>query len=462
MKLIIYELNEIPRRLVDYYIETFPKSYLALICKEGTIINTLTKDSGELHPWSTWPTVHRGVYNDFHNIRSINQDLSFSKKYPPIWEILNNKNIDIGIFGSLQSYPPLLGNDIKFYLPDTFAPKPKAYPRELGEFQEFNLKMSEENKAISRKISFNEIFNFVKLISRGIISKRSATRTALHIFKEKINPKYKSRRSIIQNVLTFDIYFKYLNTLKPSFSTYFTNHLAGMMHRYWQDLFPMDFAKRKHKADEFHASSIIKAMHLADRNLEKLVKFSKKNNYNLWIVSSMGQNAVERGDYIPELVLRDLNKTILNLGLNTEEYKTLPAMQPDYCISCKNNKAFKILKKSIKEIKDPNQKSILQETYSSKGLNLHLSLKRSKINNTKKFLFINNKKYKFEELGFELIKRDKGTAYHSPYGIFAAYGPLSQNLKKYSNNTIETTQISPSILNFFNIEIPDYMNKNIL
>ena len=62
----------------------------------------------------------------------------------------------------------------------------------------------------------------------------------------------------------------------------------------------------------------------------------------------------------------------------------------------------------------------------------------------------------------ELIKRDKGTAYHSPYGIFAAYGPLSQNLKKYSNNTIETTQISPSILNFFNIEIPDYMNKNIL
>ena len=83
MKLIIYELNEIPRRLVDYYIETFPKSYLALICQEGIIMNTFTKDSGELHPWSTWPTVHRGVYNDLHNIRSINQDLSFSKKYPP-------------------------------------------------------------------------------------------------------------------------------------------------------------------------------------------------------------------------------------------------------------------------------------------------------------------------------------------------------------------------------------------
>ena len=73
MNLIIYELNEIPRRLVDYYVSNFPKSSFSVICNEGVILNTLTRDEGELHPWSTWPSVHRGVYNKTHNIKSINQ-----------------------------------------------------------------------------------------------------------------------------------------------------------------------------------------------------------------------------------------------------------------------------------------------------------------------------------------------------------------------------------------------------
>ena len=461
MKLIIYELNEIPRRLIDYYIENFPHSSFSKFSKEGLLINTFTKDIGELHPWSTWPSVHRGVYNDMHKIRSINQDLSFSKKYAPIWEILNKNNIDIGIFGSLQSYPPLTGKNIKFYLPDTFAPNPKAHPEALRQFQEFNLKMSSENKAISRKISIVDIFNFSKLIKSGVISKKTAYLTALHIIKEKFNKKYKTRRATIQNVLTFDIYFKYLTKFKPSFSTYFTNHLAGMMHRYWQDLFPMDFNNKK-EVDPFHSSSIIKAMHLADKNLGKLIKFSKENNYNVWIISSMGQCAIDRGDYIPELVLRDLNKIVLTLGLDPKEYISLPAMQPDYCIKAKDKRALEFLKKDIKNIKDANNESILEETYRSKGLNLHLTLKRKKIFDIKKYLIFKNTNYSFEELGFELIIRDKGTAYHSPYGIFAAYGSLSSHLKKNSRDIIETTQLAPSILNFFNIAAPDYMNKNIL
>ena len=462
MKLIIYELNEIPRRLIDYYIINFPKSTFSKIAKEGVIINTLTKDDGELHPWSTWPTVHRGVYNYKHNIRSINQDLYFSKSYKPIWEILYNRNIDIGLFGSLHSYPPLNGKNVKFYLPDTFAPKSDAYPETLKKFQDFNLKMSNKNKAIAGNISTMEIYLFLRLIFEGSISKNSAYSTVIHAIKEKIYPKYKTRRSTIQNVLSFDLYYKYLNEFKPSFSTYFTNHLAGMMHRYWKDLFPMDFNLDKKDIDQFHASSIIKSMHLADNNLKKLVKFSKKNEYNFWLISSMGQNAIERGDYIPELILRNLGIMLIKLDLNPDEYKCLPAMQPDYCIKSNNINALDKLRKTIISIKDHNKESIFKETYTSKGLNLNLSLLRKKIFKQKKYLFINNQKYSFQELGLELIYRDKGTAYHTPYGVLAAYGPLTPKLARYSNKTIETVQIAPSILNYFNIEIPSYMSGSLI
>ena len=43
---------------------------------------------------------------------------------------------------------------------------------------------------------------------------------------------------MVQPVISFDLYLKYLKNTKPEFSTFFTNHVAGMMHRYWKYLFP--------------------------------------------------------------------------------------------------------------------------------------------------------------------------------------------------------------------------------
>ena len=83
-KLIIYELNEVPRSLYEEYIKRFPNSAFAYFYKVGLVLNTITKDKGELHPWSTWPTVHRGVYNFQHKIKFINQDLKIGIKYKPI------------------------------------------------------------------------------------------------------------------------------------------------------------------------------------------------------------------------------------------------------------------------------------------------------------------------------------------------------------------------------------------
>ena len=105
--LIIYELNEVPKKIIDYYVKIKPDSNLNKLIIKGTFIETTTDDIGELHPWSSWPTVHRGVDNSMHKIKFINQNLEIAKNYPPIWELLIKEKISIGIFGSLQSYPPI-------------------------------------------------------------------------------------------------------------------------------------------------------------------------------------------------------------------------------------------------------------------------------------------------------------------------------------------------------------------
>ena len=113
-KLIIYELNEIPKQILDFYTNSYPNSNLAKIKKYGLEIDTFTTDQGELHPWTTWPTFYRGVDNTKHNIKFINQELD--NTYPPIWEILIKNDIKVGIFGSLQSYPPIIHKNVEFYL----------------------------------------------------------------------------------------------------------------------------------------------------------------------------------------------------------------------------------------------------------------------------------------------------------------------------------------------------------
>ena len=86
-KIILYELNEVSWKVVNFYLSKRKDTYLEKLIKSSHKFTSMTYDSGELHPWSTWPTVHRGVSNDSHNIRFINQDLSYSNQYPPIWEI---------------------------------------------------------------------------------------------------------------------------------------------------------------------------------------------------------------------------------------------------------------------------------------------------------------------------------------------------------------------------------------
>ena len=459
-KLILYELNEVPERLIKHYIEIKPKSSIAKCIREGLIIKTFTSDTGELHPWSTWPTVHRGVCNTKHNIRFLNQDLSFSSEYRPIWEILLNNKIDIGIFGSLHSYPPLKRKEVKFYLPDTFAPNHNAYPTELSEFQKFNLRLSGQNKAISTSIDFNSIFNFLKLIFNKIITKRSAVKSIIQILKEFINKKQKKRRSLMQAIIGFEIYYKYLIKHKPSFSTYFTNHVAGMMHRYWKDLFPEDFGLSKKNSNNFNSKSIIKAMDIADSHISKLLKFSQHYGYNLLILSSMGQAAIDRGKYHPELVLKDERKLISKLNLNIENYKFLPAMQPDICVDCNNHESLQLLRESIKELKDSNGNNLFIERYEPVGLRINLATERltdiDKTTNLNHF----EKTFFFKDIGFEIIKRDIGTAYHVPEGILIANGQNvdKDHLKNLRN--INTCQVAPIILNSFGIDIPDYMKSD--
>ena len=84
-KIILFELNEVPFRIIDYFTDGHPESTLAKALPNCRKFETFSEDSGHLSPWTTWPTVHRGVPNDAHFIANFGQDLSeIDSEFPPV------------------------------------------------------------------------------------------------------------------------------------------------------------------------------------------------------------------------------------------------------------------------------------------------------------------------------------------------------------------------------------------
>ena len=106
MKVILFELNEVPYKVIHHFCKLYPESNLAKVLSKGRKYETFAEDMGHLSPWITWPTVHRGVTNEKHFISDFGQDLNEQEKqYPAIWNILAQKGIKVGLFGSLHTYP---------------------------------------------------------------------------------------------------------------------------------------------------------------------------------------------------------------------------------------------------------------------------------------------------------------------------------------------------------------------
>ena len=80
-------------------------------------------------------------------------------------------------------------------------------------------------------------------------------------------------------------------------------------------------------------------MEIAENQIKQLDSFARRNNYSLWVISSMGQCAIDRGTYIPEIKIENEFNFFKNLFPKEifKEIEVTPAMFPDVCIKLNSN-----------------------------------------------------------------------------------------------------------------------------
>ncbi len=426
-KIIFFELNEVPYFILDDYIKRHPHGAFSQLLKKSRQFITISPDVEHLSPWVTWPTVHRGVSSKQHGLLDINQDTNaLDKNYPPIWKILATRGKSVGVFGSFHTGAiPKNCQNYAFYIPDAFANHDETFPENIKPFQTFNLEMARASaRNVSTAVPKTLLVNLLKALPNLGFRTKTYIKVAKQIIDERIRSYRKCRRRTFQSVLSFDVYLNLLKKYKPDFSTFFTNHVASSMHRFWSARYPEHYANYNLPLDEKikYCDEIDFAMREAENMLRDLMHFCEKNSgYQLWLLSSMGQAAVENHLVDSQLNMRDPDQFMRAHGVPSDAWQKKPAMFPQFNFEV-DEKYIDSFKQSLSKF-SINQNPLLfrqDKNFFAVDLgqdNLHL---------TEIDIRYDSKKVSLKDFGLENLAIDEkaGTsAYHIPEGCLIIYDP---------------------------------------
>jgi hypothetical protein len=459
-KIILLELNEVPWRVLDRYKDLRPRSAVRRVLDEGAHFTTRTPDQ-QLSPWTTWSTVHRGVPDTKHGIVDFGQELDdVNSRYHTLWRLAAAAGLKVGNVGSLHSYPlPEYLDSCAFWIPDVFAPSHECKPAEAQSFQEINLRMSRESgRNVSRRIPTELATRFLINARKLGITVRTAASVATQLASEVVNPRIKMRRRTFQSILAFDIFQRQLEHTQPDFCSFFTNHVASAMHRYWAATFPDDYERNKYD-EPWRAAfrgEIDWAMSAFDRMLDKLLGFIDRNpHYSLWIASSMGQAAVESNQIKRQVLLADVPQFMSALGFGAHEWERRPAMEPRVIVKLPEKRApdFERLAQSIRIV---GRHPITCVNLTRGVFRLHPG---TVTDADEDFCELDGRRVPFSALGFAnvAIEDEAGqSAYHVREGTLIVYSP-SRTHPPAARSHVSTLEIAPAILRSLGVEPPSYM-----
>ncbi len=466
--IIVYELNEVPWEVIDLYVSKRPRSHLARLLEGGLCVTTVNEDDIPLRPFNTWPTLHKSMYTRDHHATRCGQDPA-TVAGENIWDIAERHGRFVGLFGPLQSWPPRRFARGGFYVPDTFSRTDEVYPRKLQPFQAFNLSMTERNKSV-QSMPVADLWSGAKVLlnlMRNGLTWRSALSILSHVANELRDRRYRGRRSTIQVLPAFDLYWKLYNERKPSngLSIFFTNHVAGMIHRFWGhavDGYAQEYAKSiEFRVDPIHRGSIVAAMDLFDRQLGRIVSSLDANDV-LVVVSSMGQRPISYKAIREAYVLSDVEAFVA--ALNLPSATSGPAMYPRMRLCFEHEEASRSALETLQSIMTGLGPLFSRIFVEGPDLVMHiltpalddLDVDHSELRLPARVTFTPRGTDRAQDceigrIGIQVAEREGGgnTAHHKPEGILIAHGACIR--ADGSRSRVSVLDVAPSILQLLGV-----------
>ncbi len=419
---IIYELNEVPWQIVDLYAARRPDSTFVSIVKGSRCLTTVDDDPAHLQPWRTWPTFHTGLYAADHGSMELGQDPD-TFRGETVWDAAQKAGKSVGLFGVLQSWPARTPRHGGFWVPDTFARTPEAVPAGLSRFQSFNLSMTAENTfSASAPLNAKRMAAVgVDLFVRGL-KPGSAAKLGRQVLRERKDARWKAARPMVQALPAFDLYWRLHKRMRPNLSMFFTNHVAGMMHRFWGDAVPGYAEEHGYEADEIFGNFVFDALDIFDEQLGRIQSYIRRNPRTVLIIaSSMGQAAIPYAHVKDSYVVRDAAKLSATLGLPANDVGL--AMYPRYALEFASHEEARAASERLASVHIDGKPMFTALEVDGRTVSAAIRPYRGRVG-----VVISvdgeERESSLDELGINVEERLGGgnTAYHIPQGIWIAYG----------------------------------------
>lgn len=465
-KIILFELNEVPQKVVDHFCKQRPSSTLARMLPDCRRHETYTEEIGSLSPWRTWPSLHRGVNDEKHMIVDFGQNLDeVDQAFPPIWKILEANGISTGLCGTLHSYPlPKRLEHYAFYIPDAFAAGSECFPRSIEAFQAFNLRMSRDSaRNVSSQVPWQSAFQLLKHLPELGFKVSTAWDVGSQLVSERFQRWKVVRRRTYQSVVAFDVFMRQLQKTRPAFSSFFTNHVASSLHRYWAAAFPEDYEEFGYDGRwvKNYKSEIDFTMSKTDQFIARLKSFVDRNpEYAIWITTSMGQEATVALPLETQLYVQDLEKFVQALGVPAGSWSKKPAMLPQVNLVI-HAPYIKTFREHLEKVEINGKPIGFRE---SEGGFFSIDLGHPNLIVSADLVRVDGLAVSLESVGLENVEiKDKSgaSAYHIPEGCLFIYDPR-QSAKDQPVSQVSTLDIAPAILQNYQVQIPGYMNTPAL
>jgi hypothetical protein len=458
---ILYELNEVPWEVVDRYVEHRPGSQLGRLLPEAQQTTTVNEDPVTFQPWRTWPTFHTSSYTSDHNSYDLGQDPTTFRGVT-LWDAADAAGRKVGLFGPMQSWPAKQFANGGFHVPDTFSRDAGTEPPALRRFQSFNLAMTRENGFASdaRLSVLGTARVGVDILTKGL-TPASAYRTGAHLVRERLDRQYTARRSIVQVLPAFDLYWRLHRTHRPDLSVFFTNHVAGMMHRFWGDWEPAYAKDEGYTPNDVYATFIPTAMDYFDDHLRRMRRWVDSHPGTVLIIaSSMGQGPVPyRGDVRETYVLEDPTRLLSALQLSDGALglAMYPRISFDFRGGDTSGAAATL---ATVTIGDGLMFSDIHVQGTTVSCSIEFPRGASELPRAVSYLpagGTSRTDADIAALGIVVRSRPGGanTAYHVPEGIFVAYG--DGIVPDESRHEVSVLDAAPSILGVLGVEPPAQM-----
>jgi hypothetical protein len=470
--IIFFETNEIPWRVAEDYIAARPNSALARLIRQSRTYETICEDEIELDPWISWPTLHRGVIDKKHGIRHLGQSLAFADShFPPVWALLQRTGRTVGVFGSLHSSSvPDDAKNYSFYVPDFFATETFAHPASLESFQAFNLAMTRRSaRNVDTGIPVKEALRFGADAVKNGLTAQTIAAVVRQLVSERITPRRKIRRWNIQGVIGLDFFMNLLNRTKPSFATYYTNHVAAAMHRYWAAHFTGDWGGENPMGEEWisaYKEELTHAMDVLDQMLARLMSFVEhEENYELVVASSLGQAKVDTAHTRGFTTITDVATFMDFVGLDRGDWSEAHAMVPCISLNVNPDRILEVTER-LARLEVMGAKAIREEheipplsfnIRDGRSLHLYFYFENQEPQGEVR---LGNRIVPLEEAGFSFFVHEDNiacSAHHIPEGMMLDDDPANKASGVGENGRISTLDIALALLQNFGVAPPAYM-----